>query len=325
MQKAVEPILLDALKKPETPLDRWLAAAHADANTVLGDGPPDALTAGGANQHADWCDWCLGLRLPDQARADLRGLLADDWKKLPDTRRGTLDTAKLMDDPPRGGAGELSRLRDTASTLLWMCGQPKNPVTRAATAEYRKAHPEVTPPALPDSTTVLMPGDPPLTEGEAERTRLAFEWLFGFEFGPEQRAAFRETQLAEWRRDDQPARDGTLENAFLWTRLVLLTPADRELVRAFALPQYLKGMRETADKDPGNKWLLQQYDARHPSLVTGKDGPTQADVDALGELLRFQTREVTGGDTKAAETVATAATAAAKAGTGRTHEVAGAA
>lgn len=88
-------------------------------------------------------------------------------------------------------------------------------------------------PPLPDSKAVLAAGNPPLTEGEAERTRLCFEWLFGFEFTPKQRAEFRETQLVEWKRKDAPAMAGTLENAFLYSQLLSLTPRDRELVRAF--------------------------------------------------------------------------------------------
>lgn len=321
----VESPLLDAFKKPETPLDRWLAGVHAEANKVLAAGPPDALTAGATDQQADFYDWSLGLRLGDGARAELRKLIVQDWTTIESTRRGILDTARLMDDPPGGGAGELSRLRDRASTLLFICGQPQNVVNRAAMDAYRKAHPGVKEPTLPVGAKVLAPGTPPLTEGEAECTRLCFEWLFGFAFTAEQRAAFRKTQLDEWTRKDKPAMEGTLENAFLYSQLMWLTPEDRELVRAFALPQFLKGIRETKDTDPGNRWLLEQYEAQYPSLVKGKTGPTQADADALGALLRFQTLEVTGGDTAAADKVAATTVEKVKAGAGATHEVTGAA
>ncbi|QEG30145.1 hypothetical protein GobsT_49460 [Gemmata obscuriglobus] len=325
VRNMAEPLLLDALKKPETPLDRWLAGAHAEANKVLAAGPPDALTAGATDQQADFYDWALGLRLADDTRAELRKLIVQDWTTIESTRRGTLDTARLMDDPPGGGAGELSRLRDRASTLLFVCGQPKNVVNRATMDVYRKAHPGVEAPILPDSRKVLADGAPPLTEGEAECSRMCFEWLFGFTFTADQRAAFRKTQLDEWARKDKASMEGTLDNAFLYTQLMWLTPEDRELVRAFTLPDFLKVMRETKDTDPGNKWLLEQYEARYPSLVKGKPGPTQADADALGELLRFQTREVTGGDAGAAEKVATVAVEKVKSGVGAVHEVTGAA
>jgi hypothetical protein len=325
IHKLVEKELLEALNKPETPLDRWLKDAHAAANAVLAVGPPEAYTAGSAAQHADFYDWALDLRLTDATRAELTKLLAGDWKAFPDSRRNYLDTARLMDDPPKGGAGELSRLRDKAEVLRHVCGGKDNVVNRAAMDLYRSKHPGVKRPKLPDDGTVLAAGDPPLTVAVAERSRIAFEWMLGFEFTAEQRAAFRKIKLADWERKDKEAMEGTVGDAFWINEILSLSAEDQALVRAFVFPKWIQNAQTAKKPDPGDQWVLEQLYARTPLLKPGKTGPTTADAAALGELLKFQTLEVTGGDRSAAEKVAAAAVEKVKAGVGATHEVTGAA
>lgn len=324
VQEIAEKELVEALKAPESGLDKWLADAHATANKVLADGPPDKLTAGGTLQHADWYDWCLGVRLDDDTRGRLQRLILQDWQGIESTRSGSLYTARLMDDPPKGGMGELSRLRDTASTLLFICGQPENQVNRAAFEAYRKAHPHDDPLPVPADDTVIAAGDPPLTEGHVECARRMCEWALGLEFTADEKAEFRGLLLDEWARKEDGAMAGTRSLAFTYTRLAQLPPAERALMQPFTEAQYVETIRESSKTDKTDAWLKRKYDAKKPPLVKDRPGATRQDADALGELIHFQAMQVTGGDTAAADRVRAATLDRVKAGSGSPTEVAGA-
>ena len=324
VQELAEKELVAAFKSPETPLDKWVADAYANANKVLAVGPPEPLTAGGTLQHADWYDWSLGIRLSDATRAELQKLIVQDWKAVETSRSGSLFTARLMDDPPKGGMGELSRLRDKATMLQFICSQPGNVVNRAAFEVYRKANPTDKPLPVPTDATVIGKGEPPLTEGQATCVRLYFEWLLGIELTAAERATMRAMLIDEWTRQDKDAMVGSLEIAFNYSRLAVLPAKDRDLVRAFEHPRVLEVMREVGAKDKTNTWTLERYAEKKPSLVTGKPGPTQEDLDALAELLHFRVLEVTGGDKATADKVKAATAEKAKAGTLPAHEVTGA-
>jgi hypothetical protein len=325
VQELSEKELVAALKTPESSLDKWLADAYATANKVLAAGPPDQLTAGGTLQHADFYDWSLGIRLDDKTRAELQNLIVQDWKTIETTRQPSLNTARMMDDPPKGGAGELRRLRDKASMLTFICSQPNNVVNKAAFEVYTKANPTDRPLPVPADATVIAKGEPPLTEGQAECVRRYFEWLLGIEFTADERKTVRELLIDEWTRQDKDAMAGTLEIAFDYSRLAQLPPRDRDLVVAFDRPRVLQIMRDVGAKDKTNEWVLERYAEKRPSLVKGQPGPTQADVDALAELLHFRVTEVTGGDKATADKVKASTVERAKAGTLPSYEVAGAA
>lgn len=322
--KLAEPELKSALKSPETPLDKWMADAYANANKLMAEGPPEQLTAGGTLQHADYYDWSLGIRLSDDTRAELQKLILLDWQTLENTRRGSLNTARLMDDPPKGGMGELSRLRDKASMLSFICTQPSNVVNKAAFEGYTKANPTGKQLPVPTDATVIAKGEPPLTEGAAESVRRYFEWLLGIELTAAEQKKMRELLIDEWTRQDKDAMAGSQEIAFDYSRIAQLPPKDRELVVAFDRPRILEIMREVGTKDKTNTWTLEVYDQRKPSLVKGKRGPTQEDVDALGELIHFRMLEVTGGDKATADKVKAATMEKAKAGSLTDYEVTGA-
>ena len=134
----------------------------------------------------------------------------------------------------------------------------------------------------------------------------------------------REMLIDEWVRQDKDAMTGSLEIAFDYSRLAQLPPRDRDLVAAFDRPRILDIMREVGAKDKTNMWSLEVYDKRKPSLTKDKNGPTQEDVDALGELVHFRVLEVTGGDKATADQVKAATVEKAKAGTLPSYEVKGA-
>lgn len=324
VQELAEKELAEGLKKPESGLDRWLADAYATANKVLADGPPDKLTAGGTLQHADWYDWCLGIRLDDATRAELQRLIVQDWKEIETSRSGSLYTARLMDDPPKGGMGELSRLRDTASTLLFVCGQPENKVNKAAFEAYLKAHPHKHPLPVPTDDTVIAKGDKPLTEGNVECARRMCEWALGIEFTAEEKKEFRDLLLDEWARKAEGSMAGTLSLAFTYTRVAQLPPAERALLQPFVEAQYTETIRESSKTDKTDAWLKQKYDAKKPPLVKDKPGATQQDAEALGELVHFQALQLTRGDKATADKVKAATLDRVKAGTGSPSEIAGA-
>ncbi len=314
VQQLAEKELVDGLKSPESGLDKWLADAYATANKVLADGPPDKLTAGGTLQHADWYDWALGVRLSDATRSDLQGLILQDWKQIESSRSASLHTARMMDDPPHGGAGELRHVRDTASLLSFVLGQPNNTVNKAAFEAYVKLHPTKNPLPCPADGTVIAKGEKPLTEGAAERVRMYFEWVLGLELTAAERKTLRAKLIDEWTRGDKDAMEGTLGIAFHFTRLAQLPPAERDLLQAFDHGKVVEAMRATGDKDKTNQWLLDVFDAKRPPLEKGKPGATRHDADALGEWMHFQVMEVTAGDKATADKVKAATLDKVKAG-----------
>ncbi len=324
VQELAEKELVDGLKTPESGLDKWLADAHATANKTLADGPPDKLTAGGTLQHADWYDWCLGVRMDDATRAELQRLILQDWKEIETSRSGSLSTARLMDDPPKGGVGELSRLRDTASTLLFICGQPDNKVNRAGFEAYLKAHSAKDTLPVPTDGTVIAKGDKPLTEGHVECARRMCEWALGLEFTADEKKEFRELLLDEWKREDAGAMTGSLSLSFTYTRVAQLPLAERALMQPFTEAQYVETIRESSKTDKTDAWLKQKYEAKKPPLVTDKPGATLQDADALCELIHFQAMQVTGGDKGTADRVRAATLDRVKAGSGSPTEIAGA-
>lgn len=324
LQKLAEKELTDGLKEPESGLDKWLADAHATANKKLADGPPDVLTAGGTLQHADWYDWALGIRLSDATRAELQGLILKDWKEIESTRQPSLSTARFMDDPPKGGAGQLRRTRDTASLLAFVLTQPENTVNKAAFEAYVKLHPTKNPLPVPTDVTVVAKADKPLTAGVVECNRLYFEWVLGLEFTAAERDKLRDLLADEVARKDEAAVGGTFHTAFIYSRLAQLPPEERALLQPFEEERVVGVLRETAKTDKTNGWLLEVFDAKRPPLVKGTPGATQKDADALGEWMHFQVMEVTGGDKATAEKVKAATLEKVKAGTGKPSEIASA-
>lgn len=324
VQELAEKELVDGLKTPESGLDKWLAEAYATANKVLADGPPDKLTAGGTLQHADWYDWCLGVRMDDATRAELQRLILQDWKEIETTRSANLHTARSMDDPPKGGMGELSRLRNTASTLMFICGQPDNKVNKAAFETYLKAHPHKNQLPVPTDDTVIAKGDKPLTEGHVECARRMCEWALDVQFTADEKKEFRDLLLDERKRKDEGAMAGSLSLAFTYTRVAQLPPAERALMQPFTEAQYLETIRNPSNSDKTDAWLKQKYETKKPPLVKDKPGATQQDADALGELIHFQALQVTGGDKATADKVKAATLDRVKAGSGSPSEIAGA-
>jgi hypothetical protein len=324
VQKVAEKELLEAFKTPESALDKWLADTHATANKVLAVGPPDALTAGNTLQHADWYDWCLGIRMSDATRAEFQRLVVQGWKDDESYRQPCLNTARFMDDPPKGGSGELRRVRDTASTLAFVLAQPENTVNTAAFEAYVKLHPTKSPLPRPTDETVLAKWDKPLTAGVVECNRLYFEWALGLEFTADERTKFRGLLIDEVTRKAESAVAGTFHTAFIYNRLAQLPPEERALMQPFEEERVVGVLRETVKTDPTNAWLLELYTAKKPPLVKDKPGATQQDADALGEWMHFQVMEVTGGDKATADKVKAATLEKVKAGTGSPSQIASA-
>ena len=303
--------LLPVLEKSETPTDRWLKAAHQSSHQVLDPTAP-ALTAAVAAGGEEFFEWALGAKLSPEVRRRYREDIARMWKGLSEVdRKAVVRTAEVMRTPPTGAAGELQRARDRAGILISAAWHPDDPFSIALLAAYRSARPATDGPAVPPKGKVLMAGEPPLTEGAADAARYYYEWVLGIEFTSAERAAFRETQLAEWRRKDADAMRGTIEVARFWAETAAFPTGDRELIRATLRPQLIDGCRQTKDTDPGNRWLLALYEAKKPAA---KDRPwlTPDLPEAAAELLTFQATEASGQPASAAavqKAVAAAVTA----------------
>ena len=293
IQAKMTAALLPVLDKSPTPTDRWLRAAHQSANQVL-DASAPALTGAVAAMGPEFFEWALGAKLPAEAHRVYREGIIKHWKETPEAdRRAIVRTAEMMRNPPTGAAGETQRARDRAHVLINSCWHPDHPLNAALLAAYRAAHPTAGGPTVPPAGKVLMAGDPPLTERAADAARHFFEWVLGVEFTPAERAAFRQTQLDEWKRKDIDAMRGTLEVARFWAEAATFPAADRELIRVTVRPQVLDSIRQTKDTDPGNRWLLTRYEAKKPAT---KDRPwlTPDVPDAAVELLAFQAAEASG-------------------------------
>jgi hypothetical protein len=134
--------------------------------------------------------------------------------------------------------------------------------------------------------TVLVAGNPALTEDLVNRTSGYFAWLLETPITKGQKATMRELLVKSWRQHDSNEMNGALQVAEAYSRITRLPVEQQKLVRQRLLPDTLKAMREQRG-EPILKELVEIYDASHRPIAPGTPALTRQMTNAYLEVILF--------------------------------------
>ena len=160
-----------------------------------------------------------------------------------------------------------------------------------AGAAEKQAAPE--PPPLPhadrkDDPTVLVPGDPPLTQGTLDRNLDFWEWTLDLHLTEQQRTQWQRGWADAFRKKNDNAKAQTLSavrgNVGFWDGMAKLSEAQRDLLRFQIQAAELAFLRQSAELE--HKLLVGLYEdghkpggERNPILVASDPPLTQDMMD----------------------------------------------
>jgi hypothetical protein len=253
---------------------------------VLAPGNPP-LTEAAAEAAAKFYEWALDVRLSEPQYVAFERLLADRWKQPGGTARA--DIAKAGEQ-----WGEITRMRVSArgeiqprvqsSVLAWLRGSDDD-VARWLLARHA------------DAQRVLAPGNPPLTQGLAERMADYWEWALDVRLGERERSELQRFYVAMWAQRDAAWKQSwiTVIPAW-WTTMATLGPVERTVMRVGVRTNVLTEIRQDP-AEPFNRWRLTLYEAAHrpggetnPILVSGAVPLTQDMVTQYCEFVEWRWR-----------------------------------
>lgn len=138
-----------------------------------------------------------------------------------------------------------------------------------------------------DDPTVLVPGDPPLTQGMVDLYRTAMDAILDLQMTDNQREEFQKALIEDWKRNDPKQWAKGIES---WRAPLSRGPYARRVWRAGQLPLLLDGLHKS--NDGADAWLLAAYDAAHkpgsdrnPVLAEGDPPLTRDVVDQYGAMV----------------------------------------
>jgi hypothetical protein len=270
-------ILIPVVSRQLPAQDRLLVAGN----------PP--LTEGSVAVAAKFYEWALDIRLSEPQYLDFQRLLADRWKQPGGAARSDISNAGSrwgeiigMRVTARGAIH--SRVQDSVVARLRARGSSDD-AARWLLARYAEAH------------RVLTPGDPPLTQGLADRIADYWEWALDVRLGDKERRELQQLQVAMWaqRAADWKQNWITIIPAW-WTTLSGLGPVERTVMRVGVRANVLAEIRQNP-KEPFNAWRLARYQAAHrpggemnPILVAGTEPLTQDMVTQYCEFVEWRWR-----------------------------------
>jgi len=255
---------------------------------VLVSGDP-ALTEATVAAAAQFYEWALDVRLSEPQYVEFSRLLVDRWQQPGGAARADIVNTRSRwgeivgmrvsargDIQPRVQDSTLSRLRGSARG---------DDAARWLLARHAEAH------------QVLASGNPPLTEGLAERMADYWEWVLDVRLGDRERQELRQFQVAQW-----AARDAAWKRTWItiipawWTTMANLGPVERTVLRVQAQTNVLAEIRGNPG-EPFNRWRFAHYQAAHkpggernPILVGGAVPLTQDMVTQYCELVEWRWR-----------------------------------
>jgi len=155
----------------------------------------------------------------------------------------------------------------------------------------KKAEPA--PPSLPhadrkDDPTVLIPGDPPLTQDMMNLYRMAMDYILDLQITDLQRDEYQRLFLEDWKKD--PKEWGKAIES--WRKPLSARPYDRRARRVRRRPSDLDALRKSdAESD---RWLLAAYEAAHkpgsernPILADGDPPLTRDEAELYCDRVEF--------------------------------------
>lgn len=132
-------------------------------------------------------------------------------------------------------------------------------------------------------STVLVPGEPLLTQEIVDEYARFFEWLLDAPLTVGQQQAIRDELVAAWAAPDTLMMAETQEILQQWQQVSALTGAERDLVRVELEPALLAELRLRPD-DAGAQWALEVWESAHVPLVEGDPPLTRQVMDAYLEV-----------------------------------------
>jgi len=125
---------------------------------------------------------------------------------------------------------------------------------------------------------VLVPGDPPLTQADADLFRKGMEWALDIQLTERQRGMWQALFVQEWAKTTpfkRRQRLANLKSGFAWVgKLDQMTDAQRAQLRQTKQKQFLASLRSSSD--PDDRFFLAIYDdankpggVKNPILLAG--------------------------------------------------------
>jgi hypothetical protein len=155
----------------------------------------------------------------------------------------------------------------------------------------------VTPPATVkrglDTSKVIVPGEPVLTQQMIDETCEFLAFLMDSPLNVEQKAKLAASITADWKKRDKGTIELVKEFTSYRAQIFPKPEAERDLIRKQLQPPILKALREHKH-DEGAKWMLGIYEAAHKPIASGDPPLTRQMTDAYTEVFFFMGSEVLG-------------------------------
>jgi len=268
-------VLIPVVSAPLPAQDRLLVSGN----------PP--LTEGAVAVAAKFYEWALDVRLSEPQYVEFERLVADRWKQPGGAVRSDIVKAGERWGEIIGmrvaARGEIhARVQDSVVGRL---RGSNDDAARWLVARYADAH------------RILAPGNPPLTQGLADRIADYWEWALDVRLGERERRELQQFQVAMWAQRDAAWKQSwiTIIPAW-WTTLSSLGPVERTVMRVGVRTRVLAEIRQDP-KESFNAWRLAHYQAAHRPggemnsiLVPGAVPLTQDMVTQYCEFVEWRWR-----------------------------------
>jgi hypothetical protein len=104
---------------------------------------------------------------------------------------------------------------------------------------------------------VLVPGDPPLTQGLVNNYKEFFSYLLGVKLDADESKKFHALVVADWMGWDRTARDAFVKQLAEWD--TVSKKGDKFAYRAKLLPQYLDRQGDPTKTSAAERWMMEGY------------------------------------------------------------------
>src|SRR6476620_8323072 len=225
------------------------ARLAAQDRVLVAGNPP--LTEGAVAAAAKFHEWALDLRLSEAQYLDFERLVADRWK-----RPGGASGSGVVKAGEQWG--QIIGMRAAARGEIH--AQVQSSVVRRLRASNEDAARWLLA-RYTDAQHVLAPGNPPLTQGLADRIADYWEWALDTRLDERDRRELQQLQVTMWgqRPADWKQNWITIIPAW-WPTLSSLGPVERTVMRSGVRTKVLAEIRQDP-KEPFNAWRLARYEA----------------------------------------------------------------
>jgi hypothetical protein len=269
------------------------AAPTRSPGQVLVPGDPP-LTREVVNLYQQMWEWYCDVRLaPGQRRQHLEAF-ANFWRKRSAiSNRQSLAVYSAMEKNWRGilelkGAEQDRERAKVRERWLTALRKSNEDVDRLLVSVYDAAYRPGGP-----KNPILVKDDPPLAQRTVDEYVLFMEWLLGCPLTDQQRRAYQERSITEWKSCNRSAKEARVRNAAELAKVIpTLKPFDGNFQRTRLRDGQLAAWKE--NKNPGDGWAFELYQAlyrpggpNNALLVEGEPLLTEEVARRYGDYLEF--------------------------------------